>query len=175
MQEDRIEKDINYGVIIGKKHPIYNNNFTNHIKKILERQYKLYRLFGTLFFGLYFINLLLSSTTILINNSNNQKTYFGLITNTVIFLHKLYDIFMFMMMDKYDTTSTYIKTYAKYNNYNENAFNIVQNEVLRNSVNYIIWKRFDNWFIDEDKNGFSEDEDWEKYGDYRKFMDKINW
>jgi len=175
MQEDRIEKDINYGVIIGKKHPIYNNNFTNHIKKLLERQYKLYRLFGTLFFGLYFINLLLSSTTILINNSNNQKTYFGLVTNTVIFLPKLYDILMFMMMDKYDTTSTYIRTYAKYNNYNENAFNIVQNEVLRNSVNYVVWQRFDNWFIDEDKNGFSEDGDWEKYGDYSKFMDKINW
>jgi len=172
--QNNLTKDDKIRELLGNKHPIYNNEFTSYIKMLLQHQYQELRLQGSIFFGLYFINLLLSSSIILINNSNNQKTYFGLITNTVIFLPRLYDIFTFMMMDKYDTTSTFVKTYAKYNNYNENAFNIIQNEVLRHGIYYLIGRKY----VDENKNGFYQDKDLEKFGNYKKYskmMRKRNW
>jgi hypothetical protein len=173
MEKDR-ENNVFHGVFVNKKHPIYNNNFTNFVKKKLESFHKIYGFLGIHFLGFYVINLILSSTTILLNNSKNQKTYFSLITNTVLFLPRLYHIVKFVMLEKADTYSRFIKTYAEYNNYNEDAFQVVENEVLRNGINYLVWGKYDNFFRDE--NRFSEDDAWEKYCEtYDKIIHDENW
>lgn len=85
---------------------------------------------------IYFVNILLNLVTILLNN-NNQKTYIGIVTNLIIFIPKLYEIYFFINIDESSTASPYITTYAKYEYYSRDFLFELERKILRECQYYL--------------------------------------
>jgi hypothetical protein len=112
-----------------ENHPILDNSVSNRIKSQIEFNNDLYKYVGISTFIVFFINIILSSTTIILYNLDNQKSILGLITNTLIIAPKFIDIFSIAYSKKVKTYSASNKTFSDYNSYSTMNYALIEKEI----------------------------------------------
>jgi hypothetical protein len=112
-----------------ENHPILDNSVSNRIISQIEFNNHLYKYVGISTFIVFFINIVLSSTTIILYNLDNQKSILGLITNTLIIAPKFIDIFSIAYSKIIKTYSASNKTFSDYNSYSTKNFSLIEEEI----------------------------------------------